>query len=149
MRVDKMGARALTMGRARAAAGFTLIELMVVVIVVAILAAVALPSYADHVRKARRGQAKADMVEYAQMAERFHTVNNSYANFTLSGSSKTIQSPREGGTAQYSIVFSGNQNTFTIKATPQGKQAKDTCGEMTLNQANVKTPSASSKPGCW
>ncbi|WP_313207763.1 type IV pilin protein [Stenotrophomonas sp.] len=149
MRIEQKGAHAESTRRARSIAGFTLIELMVVVAVIAILAAVALPSYAEHVRKARRGQAKADMVEYAQLAERFHTVNNSYAGFTLSGSSKTIQSPREGGTAQYSIVFDGTQSTFTIKATPQGGQAKDTCGEMTLNQANVKTPSASSKPGCW
>lgn len=149
MRFDNKGVRAGALRHARPAAGFTLIELMIVVAVIAILAAVVLPSYAEHVRKARRGQAKADMVEYAQLAERFHTVNNSYAGFTLSGSSKTVQSPREGGTAQYSIAFEGTQSTFTLKATPQGGQAKDTCGEMTLNQANVKTPTAASKPGCW
>ena len=79
-----------------AAAGFTLIELMIVVAVVAILAAIAVPSYQEQVRKSRRAQAKADLVEYAQMAERFFTVNNTYVGFTL----PTTQSPREGGTAE-------------------------------------------------
>ena len=62
----------------RAGAGFTLIELMIVVAVVAILAAIAVPSYQEQVRKSRRAQAKADIVEYVQMAERFFTVNNTF-----------------------------------------------------------------------
>ncbi|MCC4604222.1 type IV pilin protein [Xanthomonas campestris] len=129
--------------------GFTLIELMVVVAIVGILAAVAYPSYVEHVRKSRRAQAKADLVEYAQMAERSHTTNNTYASFRFGNGSTTIQSPREGGTAQYTITFVGNQSTFTITAAPQGNQTKDTCGTMSLNQAGVKTPSASTTAGCW
>ena len=56
------------------AKGFTLIELMIVVAVVAILATIAMPSYQEHVRKSRRAQAKADLVELAQQLERHHTV---------------------------------------------------------------------------
>ncbi|MEA5124591.1 type IV pilin protein [Xanthomonas floridensis] len=129
--------------------GFTLIELMVVVAIVGILAAVAYPSYAEHIRKSRRAQAKADLVEYAQLAERSHTTNNTYASFLFGNGSTTIQSPREGGTAHYTIRFVGNQSTFTITATPQGGQARDACGTMTLNQAGVKTPSATTTQGCW
>ncbi len=129
--------------------GFTLIELMVTVAVVAILAAVAYPSYTDQVRKSRRAQAKADMVEYAQMAERSHTTNNTYANFRFSNGTTSIQSPREGGTARYTISIQAAQGTFTLTAVPQGTQAKDKCGTMTVNQANVKTPSASAVAGCW
>ncbi|MCC4587445.1 type IV pilin protein [Xanthomonas sp. NCPPB 1067] len=129
--------------------GFTLIELMIVVAVVGILAAVAYPSYAEHIRKSRRAQAKADLVEYAQLAERSHTTNNTYANYRFANGSTTTQSPREGGAAQYTVTFAGNQSTFTLTAAPQGAQAKDVCGTMTLNQAGVKTPSASAAPGCW
>ncbi|MEA9586419.1 MULTISPECIES: type IV pilin protein [Xanthomonas] len=129
--------------------GFTLIELMVVVAIVGILAAVAYPSYAEHIRKSRRAQAKADLVEYAQLAERSHTTNNTYANFRFGSGTTTTQSPREGGAAQYTVTVVGNQSTFTLTATPQGNQTKDTCGTLTLNQAGVKTPSPSLSQGCW
>ncbi|KAB7764069.1 type IV pilin protein [Xanthomonas maliensis] len=136
--------------RQRAGAnGFTLIELMIVVAVVGILAAVAYPSYSDHIRKSRRAQAKADLVEYSQLLERSHTTNNTYANFKFGNGSTTIQSPREGGTAQYNITLATSQSTFTLTATPQGGQAKDRCGTLTLNQAGVKTPSATTTSGCW
>ncbi len=127
------------------AAGFTLIELMITVAVVAILAAIAVPSYNDQVRKSHRGQAKADLVEYAQRAERFHTVNNTYTGFALG----TNRSPREGGTARYTVAIQQTANTFTITATPQNTQARDKCGTLTINQASVKTPAESTVSGCW
>ncbi|MET0718666.1 MAG: type IV pilin protein, partial [Pseudoxanthomonas sp.] len=81
--------------------GFTLIELMIVVAVVAILAAVSYPSFQDQIRKSRRAQAKADLVEYAAAAERFHTSNNSYVGFTL----PFTVSPREAGaTVRYNLT---------------------------------------------
>lgn len=128
------------------ASGFTLIELMIVVAVVAILASIAYPSYQDYVRKARRAQAKADLLEYAQLAERFHTVNNTYANFTL----PTTQSPREGGTAYYTLALSNQaQATFLITATAKGPQTSDKCGNLSINQAGVKTNSAGTLASCW
>lgn len=134
----------------RKVAGFTLIELMVVVAVIAILAAIAYPSYRDSVRKARRGQAKADLVEYAALAERFRTANNTYVGFTLP---KTV-SPREtGAVAQYNLTPAAaftDANTFTITATPNGGQAADRCGTLSLNQAGVKTKTGSAPLAeCW
>lgn len=127
--------------------GFTLIELMVVVAVIAILAAVAYPAYQDQVRKSRRAQAKADLVEYAQMAERFHTVNNTYVGFAL----PNAVSPREGGTVAYNLALNPApaQSTFTIEATAQGAQAQDDCGNLGLNQAGVKTSSGAPVADCW
>ena len=133
--------------------GFTLIELMVVVAVVAILAAIAIPSYQEQVRKSRRGQAQADLVELAQRAERFHTVNNSYAGFWASVPSAHQVSPRDGGTAFYNLSMNipvGNANAFVLSAVPIAgtAQANDRCGTMTINQAGMKTHSIGSDTQC-
>ncbi len=127
--------------------GFTLIELMIVVAVVAILAAIAYPSYNEQVRKSRRGQAKADIAEVTQLAERFHTVNNTYSGFTL----PFTRSPRDGGSSHYTISFIGTQSTFTVTATPSTAtgQNRDKCGTLSINQAGVKTPAEATVPGCW
>ncbi len=132
----------------RSAAGFTLIELMIVVAIVAILAAIAYPSYQTQIQKTRRGQAKADLVEYAQLAERFHTVNNTYVGFVL----PTDRSPRESvGTPYYSLALDpvSTQSTFTIVATADGRQVKDSCGDLSVNQATVKTSSKDDVASCW
>jgi type IV pilus assembly protein PilE len=128
-------------------AGFTLIELLIVVAVIAILAAVAYPSYQDYLIKARRGQVKADLVEYAQLAERWHTVNNSYSGFTLTTSQQ--RSPQSGGTAYYTVSIQAQTATFTLTATPQGTQTKDKCGNLSLNQAGTKAVTASTVAECW
>ncbi|PPT93793.1 type IV pilin protein [Xanthomonas arboricola] len=135
----------------RATSGFTLIELMITVAIVAILAAVAYPSYVEHVRKSRRAQAKADLVELAQLAERFHTANGTFANFSLSGSGGFTQSPKEGGTARYllSLAAAPTSSTFSVVASPQGDQAKDKCGTLSLNQAGAKSASGGSVSDCW
>jgi len=126
--------------------GFTLIELMIVVAVVAILAAIATPSYLEHVRKSKRAQAKADLVEYMQLAERYHTVNNTYVGFAL----PTAQSPREAGApARYTLADNATQSTYTITATAVSPQDADRCGNLSLNQAGVKTNSKGVLSDCW
>ncbi len=129
--------------------GFTLIEILVVVVIVAILAAIALPSYQDHIRKTRRTQAKADLLELAQMLEREFTLSRSYAGFD--GSTFTT-SPRSG-TAYYAIeIDPQDATTFTITATPTGSQTEDNakCGTLSLNQLGTKTASGSlGVAGCW
>lgn len=131
--------------------GFTLIELMIVVAAIAILASIAIPSYNDAVRKSRRGQAKSDLAEFAQVAERYYTVNNTYVGFeSVAGSPLPTQSPREAGaTARYTLVYATTPTTFTISATALGDQANDYCGNLSLNQAGVKTNSAGTLSKCW
>ncbi|XHI64426.1 hypothetical protein ABZP12_01543 [Xanthomonas euvesicatoria] len=126
--------------------GFTLIELMIVVAVVAILSAIAYPSYTEHVRKSRRAQAKVDLVEYGQLAERFHTVQNTYIGFSL----PSTVSPREGGTAAYSLALSQQtQSGYVITATPGAAQVADKCGTLSIDQASRKTNSKGLQSDCW
>lgn len=131
----------------RGVTGFTLVELMVVIAVVAILAAIAYPSYQEQVRKSRRAQAKADLVEYAQAAERFFTVNNTYVGFNL----PATKSPREANApTYYTLGIQSTPRTFTITATAQGAQASDRCGNLSINQAGVKTSSGLAPlADCW
>ncbi|MBD7989042.1 type IV pilin protein [Luteimonas sp. Sa2BVA3] len=117
--------------------GFTLIELMIVVAVVAVLAAIAVPSYQEAVRKGRRGQAKADLVEVAQLAERYRTVNNTYGGFALTNTS----SPSTG-TAFYTLAIDVEEDgsSFEATATPLAGTAQedDRCGVLTINQAGTR-----------
>lgn len=149
--------RAMTSWRSesplRRAGGFTLIELMVVVAVVAILASIAYPSYQDSVRKSRRAQAKADMVELAQRYERYHTVRNTYVGFwesAFGAAGAEVPSPSTAGaTVAYSIENTEAANSFTLTATPQGAQQKDTrCGTLTLSNTGQKG-AGGTLADCW
>lgn len=132
-------------GSRRLARGFSLIELMVVVVVIAILAAVAYPNYRDSTLKSRRGQAKADLVELAQILERRHTVQNSYAGAvpTLSDSSALRYY-----TFTPTSLAAGAQ-AFTLTATPTGGQTADACGTLTLTNTGQKGQSSGTAAECW
>ncbi len=144
--MNKLDRGTARLGRRTGAGGFTLIEMMIVVAVVAILAAIAYPNYQEQVRKSRRAQAKADLVEYMQLAERFHTTNNTYVGFAL----PSAQSPREAGaTAHYGLRGVATQSTYAITATANGDQASDKCGNLGVTQAGVKSHSAGTLKDCW
>ncbi|MGH8758691.1 MAG: type IV pilin protein [Burkholderiales bacterium] len=141
-------------------AGFTLIELMIAVAVVAILAAIAYPAYQDAVRKSRRGQAKADLVELAQRAERYHTISNSYAGFWNSSSVPDADklSPRNGNGPYYALQRDAGAdtaaNTFVLTAAPvagSGQERDTRCMTLTLNQAGAKniTGGTGNAAECW
>lgn len=139
------------MQRARPAAGFTLIELMIVVAVVAILAAIAYPSYQEHVTKTRRAAGAGCMMEMAQFMERYYTTNMSYE-----GAALPETQCREDVEESYTIRLDLDRlsaTTYTVEAVPQGPQEdKDTkCGTISVNQAGVKAESgsASSAGDCF
>ena len=130
-------------------AGFTLIELMIVVVVVGILAAVAYPSYQEYLRKTRRVDAKIALMSAAQTLERYYTENMSYAD-----ADNVLASASDDG--YYSLSFASGSptaNAFTIKAAPvnAGPQNGDKCGTFTLNnlgQKSVENATLSASQ-CW
>jgi type IV pilus assembly protein PilE len=137
----------------RKSAGMSLIELLTVVSIVGILAAIALPSYTNYVMKTNRAAARACMSEASQFMERFYTTNMTYvgadAVLTIGCATESALNTR------YTIDLSpaSTQRTYTIRATPIGAQAtRDTeCGVLTLNQAGLRTEggTATSTTPCW
>lgn len=124
--------------------GFTLIEVMIVVAIIAILASIALPSYQQQVLTTNRARAKACMSEFAQAYERRYTTTMSYAGAALVLGCQTESRLNE----RYTITAATTATTYTITATPIGAQLKDTmCGVLTLNQAGTKGATDPSK--CW
>lgn len=134
---------------ARSIRGFTLIELMVVVAVIGILVAIAVPSYQESVRKSRRGQAKADLAEAAQAMERYYTVNNTYVGANLAALGMS-QSPKQGD-PRYTLAFAGavTASTFTLRAQPLGGQVADKCGALSLSNTGAKSPNTAELADCW
>lgn len=130
------------------ASGFTLIELMITVAIVAILAMIAMPSYQEQVRKARRSQAKADLLESVQAVERFYTVNRTYVGAAL----PFAESPRDtaAGTGYYALGFvaAPTATAYAIAAVPQNSQAGDRCGTLSIDNVGRKFHQSSTDDAC-
>jgi len=123
--------------------GFTLIELMIVVAIVAILAAVAYPSYLDSLTKGRRSDAQGVLMEFAGAMERHYTNNSSYLGAVAGGATSgdpiifSIRSPISGPTIYYNlIVQASNASSYTLRATPVNAQAGD--GYLEILSTGVK-----------
>ncbi len=140
--------------------GFSLIELMVVVAIIGILAAVAFPAYTNYSTKTKRALAKSQLNQIASKQEMFFADNKRYADdlaelgyasaaMTINTSSAFVASSANDALYTLSITDSGTR-IFTVSATPLGVQAdNDTkCGTMTLNQAGTRGTSGGGAD-CW
>jgi len=130
-------------------AGFSLIELMIVVAIVGIIAAFAYPSYQSHVLKTRRAQAQADLLELAQFMERRYSTAFDYRDAGADPTLPFSTSPRNTNQATaYNISFVGSvtRTTFQLQAAPTALQSADPCGTITLNEQGVRT---AGQADCW
>lgn len=142
--------------RFRNKGGFTLVELLITVAIVAILAAVAYPTFLDQIQKARRVDAQAAMLQNAQFLERVYTETGCYnagADNTCATSADAgvtlpiAESPLDDSTKYYDhTVQNLTATAFTLRAVPKHAQTDDKCGTMTINQVGQKTPGGSE---CW
>ncbi len=137
-------------GSAQRNAGFTLTELMIVVTIVAILAAVAYPLYVKTVLRSNRSEARATLFQITQNLERYFTERNTYVGATLGaggGVTTNVWPTTTSPKALYNLDFSvtPTATTYTIRATATGPQARDSaCPSLTLDATGMKAPAA-----CW
>ncbi len=121
--------------------GFSLIELMIVIAIIAILVALALPSYTRYIRKANRGEAQQLLLNWANNQEIWRANDSDYATVG--------EIPVPTHTRYTFTLPTSTATTYTLTATPIGDQAKDEergdpCDPLSLDQSNSKSPA-----NCW
>lgn len=140
----------------RSARGFTLIELMIVMAIIAILSSIAYPAYKESVARSKRADAKPVLLETAQWLERQYSISQSYAK---AGDGTTIadvpytEAPKTGSNKVYTISFAASSATgYTLQAVPKNGMASDKCGTFKMTHTGAKSlgsDATASLNDCW
>ena len=128
--------------------GFTLVELVVATVIIAILATIAYPSYVAQVQKSRRAEGKSALTNAAIQLERYYTERNTFATATL-GTGGVYPDHSESG--YYTLSLANASTTdFTLRAVPTGPQAADPCGTLTVTSQGIRgVTGAAPLAQCW
>ncbi|MFO7902267.1 MAG: type IV pilin protein [Pirellulaceae bacterium] len=133
--------------------GFTLIELMITIAILAIIVGIAIPAYNGQVEKSRRADAIAGLLQAAQQMERCFTRTNTYLNCSI---------PETSPDGHYAIDDTNDTDgdatrtatTYTLEANPtgdnaSGAQESDNCGTFTLDHLGIKGADGADSDRCW
>lgn len=122
--------------------GFTLLELMIVVVIVAILTAIAYPSYRDYIARGRRSDGQSALLDLASRMERYYSQQNTYQTATIgTGGANDVRATNTSPEGWYTLSISAQTaSAFTLSATPLNAQATDdkVCQTLTLNSLGAK-----------
>ncbi len=130
----------------RADGGFSLLELMIVVVIVGILAAIAYPSYLQYARETKRADAHVALLRIAALEEKFFSNNSAYTtNPTALGYAANPAASNDG---YWAISITGNPAvSFTLTAVPAGGHDDPDCATITLSSTGRRGPTP--PPNCW
>lgn len=144
--------------------GFTLIEMMIVVAIIGIISAIAIPSYSEYIKKGKRADAKVELLRMAQLQESYFVQNLSYAATTIQlGFTGTVKSEQDEYTMTIgSLLPAGCTGVsgptactqYTLTAEGYGAQASDKCKNFTISHTGQKglsglTATPEKIRSCW
>jgi len=135
-------------------AGFSLIELLVVLVIMGVLSALALPGYTRYVQRGNRTEVMAALLEAQHFMERYYSANGQYlspAN-AVPMLPQRLQGIPSQGTVRYQLsVREATANSYLLQAVPEGSMADDVCGSLTINQTGLRgvLNSTNSVSECW